>query len=265
MRPDDLEASITAVRDGGWGDRRASLQFFVHHPRTFPLVAESDGAIVGTAVAAQSGTVGWVGLVFVAPAWRGRGLGGELTRATVHRLDTLGCVSVVLAATSLGRPIYDRLGFVTDGEYVVLGGPAREAAPDVPCIQRLARADLEAVCALDRQATAEDRAHVIRAIAEGWVIRDTHGLRGYALRTPWGLGPALAQDPADGALLLEVLRSHAHVNNMLITVPAGNAAAVSHLRGVGFHEQQRLPRMVRGAPVEWQPQRIWSIFSFALG
>jgi GNAT superfamily N-acetyltransferase len=265
MRPDDLEAAITAIRDGGWGDRRASLQFFVYHPRAVPLVAEADRAIVGTAVATQSGTVGWVGLVFVAPDWRGHGLGGELTRAALRRLDALGCVSSVLAATNLGRPIYDRLGFATDGEYVVFKGPAREAAPADPRIQRLALTDLDSVCALDRRATAEDRSHVIRAIAEGWVIRDAHGHRGYALRTPWGLGPALAEDPADGALLLEVLRGHAGVNTVLITVPAGNAEAVSHLRSVGFREQQRLPRMVRGAPVAWQPQRVWTIFSFAMG
>src|SRR5262245_33801516 len=109
MLPADVDAAVAAVLDGGWGDRRAALQFYARHPATHPFLAECNGTVVGTAVAIDHGRVGWVGLVFVAPGLRGQGLGGVLTRAVIERLHQRGCRSVLLAATDLGRPVYDRL------------------------------------------------------------------------------------------------------------------------------------------------------------
>ena len=265
MLPEDVDAAVAAVRDGGWGDRRAALQFYAQHPATYPFLAESDGHVVGTAVAIEHGTVGWVGLVFVAPELRGQGLGGVLTQAVLERLQERGCRSVLLAATDLGRRVYDRLGFVADGEYVVFSGPVRPNPVSVPVVRPMVRADVDGTCALDRGATAEDRSSIIRAIAEGWVIDAGLRPRAYALRSPWGLGPAIAEDPADGVLLLEVLRSHAPGTDMTIVVPGANGSGIDHLRKRGFVEQRRLPRMRLGEPVMWRPRQIWSIFSFAMG
>jgi len=241
------------------------LQFYVGHAQAQPLVAESDGAIVGTAIATWSGRVGWVGLVFVAPSWRGRGLGAELTRATLRCLEDLGSRSFLLAATELGRPIYDRLGFSVDGHYVVFSGHARVDPLVDPRLRRLQPDDLDAVCALDQAATAEDRSHMIRAVADGWVVSDARSVRGFALRTPWGLGPAIAANTAAGALLIDVLRSNAPRSDMLLTMPDANTAAMEHVRNVGFVEQRRLPRMLLGDPVAWRPDHIWTISGFAMG
>src|SRR3954453_16101904 len=101
MGAEDLEAAVTAILDGGWGDRRTSLEFFVRHPSTVPLVAQVNGETVGTAVAAHFGSSGWIGLVFVAPPARGRGLGAELTRAALQVLEEGGCMTALLAATEL--------------------------------------------------------------------------------------------------------------------------------------------------------------------
>ena len=77
--------------------------------------------------------------------------------------------------------------------------------------------------------------------------------------------PIRAADPADGRVLLEVLRSQAPRHPLNLTVPVENQAAADHLRAVGFVEERRLPRMRLGDPVPWQPQGIWAIFSFAMG
>src|SRR4051812_43093901 len=90
------------------------------------LVAQSDGQVVGTSGAIGLGRTGWVGGVAVAPAFRGRGLGGRPTSAA---LDWLGPrETVLLLASAAGRPIYDRLGFVAECRYRVFmagagGGP----------------------------------------------------------------------------------------------------------------------------------------------
>ena len=265
MQPADLEATVAAVRDGGWGERRSSLAFCLQDPHAQPFVAESKGAIVGTGVATRNGPVGWVGLIFTAPAFRGRGLGGALTRTVVQYLQDLGCRSLLLAATGLGQPVYARLGFVAEGGYTTWSGPPRADAPVDARLRRLTPADLPAVCALDRQFTNEDRSHAIRAMPEGWVLADGPAIAGYALRTPWGVGPAVAPDPAAGRLLLELLRSQTTQSPQRIVIPTANTSAAEYLEATGFQPQQTLPRMRLGEPVNWQPTAIWTIFSFAMG
>ena len=121
------------------------------------------------------------------------------------------------------------------------------------------------MCALDREFTREDRGHAIRAMPDGWVLADGAHITGYALRTPWGLGPAVAPDPANGRLLLEVLRGQTSQQPMRMVIPTDNVAAARYLESHGFEPQQSLPRMRLGDPVPWQPKAVWTIFSFAMG
>src|SRR5437667_357273 len=66
---------------------------------------------VGPGLGLAHGPVGWVGTIFVAPELRRSGLGGALTRAVDDELEARGCRTVVLIATSMGRPVYEREGF----------------------------------------------------------------------------------------------------------------------------------------------------------
>src|SRR3954451_19615780 len=81
------------------------------------LVAHSDGQVVGTGGAIGFGRTAWIGGVAVAPSCRGIGLGRRLTEAA---LECVGeAETVLLLASELGRPIYDRLGFAAECRYRV--------------------------------------------------------------------------------------------------------------------------------------------------
>ena len=88
---------------------------------------------------------------------------------------------------------------------------------------------------------------------------------GYALRTPWGFGPAITEHRRDGALLLDVLLGQFPPAHGTIITPTANAAAAEHLRSRGFGLQRELPRMRLGDPVAWQPTSIWAICNFGIG
>jgi predicted N-acetyltransferase YhbS len=283
MRAADLDAAWRAILDGGWGDRRTSLQFFLRLAPAEVFVAETDaGAIVGTATAVAYGQTGWIGLVFVAPAWRGRGLGRVLTEAAQHHLQTLGCQSLLLAATPLGLPIYTRLGFAEAGGYTVLtghvsgppaaptGGHLHDSVTVASSVRSLTPDDLSAVAGVDRAATGEERRATLEAYvaegAHGWVIGSPEGIRGFALRTPGGFGPVVASAPEDAQQLLTALLSESEPSRSIsLIVPTENLAARAYLQSRGLEEQRHLPRMLLGQPVDWQPQALWAIISFALG
>ena len=130
----DVDRTADAMRREGWGDRRVKLRFVAEHPRCAPLVAEADGAIVGTGVATFNGPVAWIGTIWVDPAWRRRGLGRALTLATIEAGEAAGCRTFVLVATKVGQPLYEGLGFEVQTWYRIKEAPGlhriRRAPPD---------------------------------------------------------------------------------------------------------------------------------------
>jgi GNAT superfamily N-acetyltransferase len=256
MRPDELEPAIAAIRDGGWGDRTAELGFYSRSAAMTVLVAKESRTIVGTTVVSSSAGVGWIGLVFVAPSMRGRGLGSTLTRAGLAALRESR--TVLLAASEMGRPIYERLGFEVEGRYAIMRGPTADAFHhSAPAIRA---DDLDRILRLDRDATGEDRAHLLEALPRGWVAE-----RGFALRPPWGYGPVIAEDVSSGEALIDAVRANAAGSELTLRVPSANAAAMQYLVSRGFVEVGALPRMRLGDPVAWRPEMIWAITNFALG
>jgi GNAT superfamily N-acetyltransferase len=268
MRSEDLEPAVAAIRDGGWGERRPELTYYLQHQPTTVFVAEQGGSIVGTAIVTRSAGIAWLGLVFVAPALRGQGLGSRLTRAGLEYLQERGMRSILLAASQLGRPIYEKLGFVVDGHYSVLFGPGLDNADALSHgeVRPLEPRDLEAASALDRAATAEDRGHLLSALGRGWLVERDGRVQGYALRTPWGFGPVVADDERTGRVLLDVQRAQVQKGQeMRLMVPRDNLAAMQYLTDAGFEVRAGLPRMRLGEPVAWQPSRIWAAVNAALG
>src|SRR6202034_3510140 len=76
------------------------------------FLAIDDGQPVGTACGCVFGEVAWINMVLVDEAQRGNGFGTALMRYVVEHLDERGVASIRLDATPLGRPVYEKLGFV---------------------------------------------------------------------------------------------------------------------------------------------------------
>jgi len=269
MTSADLNAALAVTLDLGWGDLRPHYGFCLNQVGCHPFIAEVDGAVVGTAVAIQKGDVGWLGYAIVGSQLRRRGIGTTLTSTVADHLEELGCQTLLLIATELGRPVYERLGFALDGYCHALVGPSLPRLPSDPRLRPLLTADLHAICELDRCVTSEDRSPHIRAFGrERWVLAGDDGVRSYFVPTPWGEGPAAALHPADGCVLLDVVRAIAGrrgQSETRIVLPAGNLAGREYLLSAGFLEVGRATRMARGAPLEWHPERIWGRFAGGLG
>ena len=160
MTAADVDRTADAMLREGWGDRRVKMRFVVDHPQCAPLIAEADGAIVGTGVATINGPVAWIGTIWVEPAWRRRGLGRALTMATMEAAEVAGCRTFVLVATKVGQPLYEGLGFEVQTWYRIKEAPG--LAPGLPAARarRFRPSDLPSMAILDVAATGEDRGHL---------------------------------------------------------------------------------------------------------
>ena len=146
MTAADIDPITATFIRNDWGDRRLNLEFVTSHPETHPIVAEADGAVIGTGVLSVHGPVGWIGTIFVEPAWRRRGVGMAITRATIETAEAAGCRTLVLVATEAGRPMYERLGFEVQTVYRVLVAPGLPVTAAIdPRVRAYRAGDLAAI------------------------------------------------------------------------------------------------------------------------
>jgi predicted N-acetyltransferase YhbS len=270
LTPADVDPTADAILRSGWGDRRVRLAFVAVHPECRPFVAEVDGAIVGTGMATINGKVGWIGTIWVEPAWRGRGLGTAVTLTTIKAAETAGCTTLVLVATEAGQPLYERLDFRVQTRYRTIEAPGLAGGGPDPRIRAFGSSDLAGMAALDAAATGEDREHMLAALAASdttlCLERDDGTLGGFVIRAPWGGGATIAPDPDDALAILQARRLAAGPGKR---VRAGlletNRGGLERLLAGGWVDAWQAPRLVRGLMPAWQPNAIWGQFDHAVG
>jgi len=124
VRPfaDDDEDAVVALWTAAgltrpWNDPHRDIARKKQVQRELFLVAEDDGAVVGTAMAGYDGHRGWVYYLAVAPERQGGGLGRTLMAEAETRLLALGCPKVNVQIRSGNEGVaafYDRLGYTPD-------------------------------------------------------------------------------------------------------------------------------------------------------
>jgi len=120
----DLEVPTSAMQPD-WLDR--TLRYIEQARRELDyaaFVAEVDGAVVGSVgcqrfaglyplvFTADYRLDGYIWGVYVEPAYRRRGIGGQLTQCAIAHLKSIGCTRAVLNASPMGKSVYQNLGFV---------------------------------------------------------------------------------------------------------------------------------------------------------
>jgi GNAT superfamily N-acetyltransferase len=274
MAADDVDPATEMILANDWGVRREWLAFATSQAECVPLVAEADGSIVGTGVGTANGRAGWIGTIFVEPAWRRRGLGRALTQAIIDRLESAGCRTFVLVATREGRLLYERMGFEVQTRYRILEAPGLAApsrpADDLGEVRPFAEGDLAGIVALDRDATGEDRAHALRRFADPTSARVLAGadgaLRAFVVRAPWGGGATVAPSVGSALAIVDARRvASGPAGRVRVGVLEENEAGLEALTASGFAQQWSAPRMVRGEAPVWHPDWVWGQLNHAMG
>ncbi len=132
MTARDLPAGMRLKEIAGWNQTRGDWERFLLASPQGCFVAEADGEVVGTAATiSYEGRFAWIGMVLVDPARRGQGIGTKLLEKAIEYLDGCGIPSMKLDATPQGKPLYEKLGFVTEYE-IERWQLQRTPAPDAP-------------------------------------------------------------------------------------------------------------------------------------
>ena len=283
MTASDLDAATELLVRGEFGDRRPFFEFALDHADADPIVAADGGAIVATGVGTRNGSAGWVGAIFVAPERRREGLGRAISEAVCERLEARGARTLVLMASTAGRPVYERLGFRVATRYHVLEAPGlggvEPSGPRRPVATTAddgrARAfepgrDLEPAIELDRAATGEDRAGIVRRFAStpgSLAVDDRAGrLAGFLIRPTWHGAAIVATTPASALLLLaERRRTTPRDHRIRAGIMTANDAGRAAFAAAGWTEAWAGTRMERGPDLDVRPEWLYGQFGGAIG
>ena len=268
MTPADIPLGMKLSAQNGWNQLEADWRRQLDLEPAGCFLAERDGVGVGTACACVFGSVAWIALVLVDANQRGQGIGTTLMKHVLDWLDARGVPSVRLDATPLGRPIYEKLGFVAEFTLHRFAWvlPAMAEAPSP--VVGASDADLAGIMALDQQVTGTDRSRLLKRLyqerpEEMRLVRGRAGIDGFVAARPGArasqIGPCAGSAPACRQLLEDACRRHAG-ESVFLDVPEDNAAAVAVASALGLTVQRALVRMGRGPTVKEDRAAFWTGF-----
>jgi GNAT superfamily N-acetyltransferase len=260
---DDTDAmSVVAASSGLSSVRPEILKFYLTSLGSQLFVGCQDDRVIGVAGCVSFGRTGWLGTVAVDHDARGQGLGTAISEKAVDCLRQAGVRTVLLTATELGQPVYERLGFVDEG--VAYGIWERDqACVAEPVDAAVQPGRIEDVIRQDADATGEDRRSYLTAWAGRSRAPAEREQAGYRLALPWGGGPIVASCAAAArALVIDMIRTG---SGSRLAFPEPNEDGADLAMSLGFRLARRVRRMRLGPPVRFRPEMIYNVFSLAAG
>ena len=236
--PDLLRLSTAA----GWNQTEADWLRLLELEPEGCFGVEQDGRIVASATAITYGReLGWIGMVLTLPEYRGRGFATLLMERCLRWCGERGIATVRLDATEMGRPVYERFGFVAEYAVERRAGELHSAAARPP------QFDFE----LDRLAFGADRRRLLER---------TGGAR--PGRVAAYIGPVTARTAEEAREII----LHCGIRGAAFwDVPEANPAAVELAASLGFQPVRRLVRMRLGPPVRERPEFVFALAGFEYG
>ena len=257
MHSSDIEAGLRLCRVSGWNQTRRDWEMFLQLSPHGCRVAVLDEQVVGTvATVNYENHFGWVGMVLVDPAARGKGIGTLLMNEALRILKDVPAIR--LDATPAGEPVYRQLGFV--GEYNLSRMTAVIAPENLLLQDNSARPmkpeDFPAVFSLDSEIFGADRHALLEWMLAGapeyaWVNEQCGQINGYSFgrhgHNAEHLGPVIASDQTTARhLVMACLQQHPG-KQFYLDASQHSTEWRAWLEAIGFREQRPFLRMYRGS------------------
>lgn len=265
LQASDLPAAHQLSYQAGWNQTPADWQRLLAWEPDGCFVLDLDGQVGGTVTSTRYGSrLAWIGMLLVDAALRRQGFGQRLLLHALGWLQDTGVGAVMLDATPLGQPLYERLGFrpqclLDRWQGVATAADSGRRNPE------LGPAGLSpGLLDLDYRAFGLDRTHLLRGLraapeAQNIATGDVEPTSGFVLLRPgaqrWHIGPLVAGNGDAAGRLLQAALVALDGQPVEIDVPR-LPPAQELVRRVGLTPARPFVRMLRGGPA---PTVDWSL------
>jgi GNAT superfamily N-acetyltransferase len=275
MRREEADVLAGWAATEGWNPGNADIGIaWDTDPDAFIALRQGTELVGGGTIIRYGNCYGFMGLFILRPEVRGKGLGGELWRYRLKRLqdrlEPRACIGMdgVFAMV----PFYQRGGFVLAHNDFRYQGIAH-GSPD-PKAVRLEPAAFGIVEEFDRAHVPAERASFLRR----WLFQpgghavglfEGERLTGYAVARParngFKLGPVFANDAGIAERLISTLMASVEGQQVQLDVPEPNGAGTRLAERFGLRQVFGCARMYRGAAPNLPLDRIFGVTSFEFG
>ncbi|RMV70045.1 GNAT family N-acetyltransferase [Pseudomonas coronafaciens] len=272
MTEDDLPSAHELSQAVYWAHRLEDWQLM--HRLGTGFVAQENGTLAGTGLCWKFGnTHASLGMIIVSSERQGKGIGRELMNLV---LEELGERCILLTATPVGQPLYEKLGFVPTGTVDHHQGMMQQPSPLALAagerIRPVAAGDLQALAALATRALGMPREEFMAQVlnvAEGVLIEKNGEAIGFSIMRPFGLGRVIGPVVAPDTQRAKALIAHwarTYSGSFVRVDVTGESGLGTWVESLGLALAGPSVRMVRGqAPVSDDTVKQYAIFSQALG
>lgn len=221
----------------------------------YPVVTIMDSEIVGTGIAVINDNATWLGTIIVKENYRNNGLGTAITNHLINYSKSKGIDTMLLAASELGLPVYRKLGFVLDINYLFYKTDTPiKINYDRKHLSEITKNDYPEIFKLDFDISGEGREKLLTHSLKTGLKYKNRFLRGYYL-PDFGTGLIIADSEISG---LELLKFRLSQNPSPICVPETNEAAIGYLKSIGYYQYFKTPRMFLNKNVKWHSNNVYS-------
>jgi predicted N-acetyltransferase YhbS len=235
---------------------RVQMQAMLSTDGIFALVAERDGAIVGSAFQDERGRIVGIGPVSVDPTCMDSGVGRALMEALLQRCTDRNVAGVRLVQTAYhyrSLSLYAKLGFAVRETLSVFAGSPHGSVAGA-AVRTATDDDIETCDAICHAVHGHDRHRELRQwvdIGSARVVERAGGITGYATGIGY-LFHAVGKSDDD---IIALLGAAEEITGLGALVPSRNTALMSWCFGAGLRIVQQSTLMTIGLYNE--PQGAW--------
>jgi len=255
---------LNELQPSGWGTILPAHEFYTTNSNfCFPIRINNDLKIIGIGTAIIHNEVAWLGHIIVHPENRKQGIGKIITQSLINDSIAKNCDTIYLIATDLGAPVYSKVGFETETEYLFFKDIKIDKFWKISSnIIPFHPNHKVRIATIDRFISGEDRMfHLEKYLQDGFVyINNNAVIEGFYLPT-FGEGLISAKTKEAGIELIK-MRLTNHEN---ASFPKDNIHAIDFLYKYGYREFKSAKRMRLGKRREWNPSNIYNRIGGNLG
>lgn len=194
----------------------------------------------------------WFGMVITHPKFQRQGLASQLMDTALTTLKRYGVREIMLDATPLGQPLYEKFRF--RALYPVDIYMASPAEQENPTAERYQPAYLEEVLALDKHVFGADRSRVLKTLLEtfpAWVDVQEGQVQGFIIsklkdNDSAHVGPWIHHTPQGAETLLRTALHNLQGRKVRLDVSSRHTIAQNLVRQYGAEKLRSCMRMIVG-------------------
>jgi GNAT superfamily N-acetyltransferase len=250
----DIEA-LRELQPEGWPDIIPFFNFYTNNSFCKPLKFTKQNRIIGIGSAIIFPSSAWLGHIIVPPDYRNQGMGSIITQTLVEHAKGINCQTISLIATDLGKPVYEKLGFLTKTNYQFYKKDDLKPSNIISDLTQPATSEFFSdILALDKQAYGEERSELLLPHLENAQIYvENNLLKGFYLPT-LGEGLIVAKDTNSGIELSKLMFKTRNT----IVLPQENEGSIKFLKQEGFTLIKSASKMYLGENLDTEQQLIFN-------